>query len=191
MPLNLFPTQTARRHKGTTGATNGDVIRVSQPLEVGVQDDIHIIWSPQPSGGRGGDHLADLRGANIEKQFRWQARRVFSQGVNETVLEYCLRNGDEDGAADGLEELDAGRGDGDPLEGHDVLDYQNPGLEADADPEAGEDLVAEPGAEGGGEGEGGDHARAGGEEDHAGEDEGVVVADDGDEAAGCDGGDDD
>lgn len=88
-------------------------------------------------------------------------------------------------------ELHAGGGDRDPFEGDGILDDEHSCLEPDADSQAGDDLVPEPLAQRAVDSQGGDHAGSDGEEDHARQDEGVVVTDDGDEAARADGGDDD
>lgn len=184
--LDLLPAQAAGRDKRGGRAADGDEVRVAQALEVGGQHGGQVL-----RGVHLLQDLGDLGGAAVDEDLGRQAWGVALDALGEAVLEDGLGDGDEDGAAQGLEELHAGGGLGDPLVRDAVLDDEHARLEADADAQPREDLVAEPDAQRAVEGEGRDHARADGEEDHGGQDEGVVVADGGDEAAGGHRGDDD
>ena len=156
-----------------------------QPIDIRLQHGVQLILLAS-----GGKDAPDLRRAAVQEHLRVELGRVLLDAREQAVLEEGLGDGDEEGAAEGLEEGDAGRGDGDVDQRQHGLHRDDAALEADADAQAGEDLVAEPLRQRGGEGEGGDQAGADAEEDHAEEHDGRVVADGRDEAAGDDGGDD-
>lgn len=83
-----------------------------------------------------------------------EGRREAAKGRDEPVLKDGLRDGDEQGAAEGLEEIYAGgrlrdQGVRDGAGGKRVLRYDYAGLEADAGAQAVEDEVPEPGGGGG------------------------------------------
>lgn len=134
--------------------------------------------------------MLNLGSAAVDKDLAVDTNVVLGKGVNEPILEECLRDSHEDRTAECLEELHTGRADGNHFLREHRLHDQHADLEAGPDAETSNDLVAEPLAEGGVDVKGGDHAGADGVEDHAGNDDKVVVADDGDEAARYDGAED-
>jgi hypothetical protein len=81
-------------------------------------------------------YLRDLRGAAVDENLRRDAGGVALDALGQAVLEDSLGDGNENGAAEGLKELYAGRGLRNPLVRDAVLDDENAGLEADADSEA-------------------------------------------------------
>ncbi|GJC89739.1 hypothetical protein ColLi_12577 [Colletotrichum liriopes] len=183
--LDTLPLETQAGDESSTRASKRDVEGVPQAVHVGLQHD-----RDQVRAAHLGQDAADLVRPGVDEDGGVDVGGVLGDPVDEPRLEQRLGNGDHDGAAEGLEELHAGRGNGDVLLGQDGLDDKHADLEPRADAEAGEDLVAEPLAHGRGNVKGRDHAGADGEQDHGGEDDGVVVADGGDQRAAGDGGDD-
>lgn len=144
---------------------------MSQALHVGLQD---------RSNGVCATHLRecvlDFRSTNVDEESRLDTNVLLCNAVDETVLEERLGNCDEDGATEGLEELDASCTDGDPFLGQDGLHDKDTSLETGTNSKTSQNLVAEPFSERGVDVEGGDHAGTNGEEGHAGDDDGAVVA---------------
>lgn len=68
--------------------------------------------------------------------------------VDESVLEDCLPNGDDNGSTESLEELYAGRGLRNELRRKNVLDDDDGRLKTDPSASPHNDLIAEPFAEG-------------------------------------------
>ena len=82
------------------------------------------------------EDVTNLRRSSVDEDGPVYARCVSGDSVNQAVLEDGLRDGDEDGAAEGLEELDTRGGDGDVFVGKDCLDDEDSDLEADTNTEA-------------------------------------------------------
>lgn len=180
--LETNPAQPQRRKEGRRRTGDDDVVRVPQPGEVRAEHGGGVLLHAHAA-----QDLADLVRARVDEDLRVHAGGVPPHALDQAVLEDGLRDGDEDGPAEGLEELHARRGDRDVLLREHVLDDQDAQLEAHADAEAREDLVAEPHAGRRVQAEGRDHTGPRCEEHHAGQHDGVVVADDGDERTAQDG----
>ena len=102
-------------------------------------------------------------------------------------MEDGLRDRNEDGTTKSLCELNAGSTDGNPLLRQYSLYDENADLEARTNTETSENLVAEPLFKGRVDIEGGEHAAADGVENHARDDDKVVVTNSGDETSSDDG----
>ena len=129
--LDLLPTEAARGQEGTSGARYRDVVRVAQAVQICSEHSSLVLRGMEIL-----QHLANLGGAAVDESLGRNAGDVTLDSLCQTILENSLGNGDEDGTAQGLEELDTGRRDGDPYHGHGVLDDEDAGLEADANSEA-------------------------------------------------------
>lgn len=128
-------------------------------------------------------NMLDLRGTAVDKDLAVDANVILGKSVDESVLEERLRNSYKDGTTEGLEELHTGRTHGDHLLGKNGLHDEHTDLETGTDTETSNHLVAEPFAQRGINVERGNHAGADCEEDHARDDDVVVVADGRDETA--------
>ena len=176
--LHALPLQEPRRDDGDGCTCQCHPEAVGEARHVRLQCAIELVQHAHR-----GQRVSDLRRADGEQDIWIQTGHEFADAADESVLEDGLGDGDEERAAEGLEEHDAGRADGDVIERETGLDGEERDLEHESDAGAGEDLVPEPLGERGGGGEGGEEPGADGEEDGAGEGKGDVLADDGDETA--------
>lgn len=183
--LDRLELEKQRRDEGANRTGQRNVVGILQALHVRLKHGLNSILAAHL-----GQDLSRLRCAAVDEDVGVDANVVLLNLRDEAVLEDSLRDGNEDGAAESLEELDAGRADGNPFLREDGLDDNGANLEAGADAQASEDLVAEPLAQGRVDVKGGDQARTDAEEHHAGDDDVVVLANGRDEASRDDGADD-
>lgn len=105
-------------------------------------------------------------------------------------MEDSLGHSHEDGASEGLAELDNSGANRNPFLRQDSLDDKDTDLETCTNTQAGDDLVAKPLPERGMNVEGCEHAASDSVENHAGDDDIVVVANGGDDTSRDDGAED-
>ncbi len=78
---------------------------------------------------------ADIRGTAVNEDIRRDARRILFDGLCQAVLEQGLRDSDENGSTQTLEELYARAADRNPLMGQYILDDEHAKLKARSDTE--------------------------------------------------------
>ncbi len=137
--LHTLPLQKQRRHKRPQRQRQRHPIRVPQPTHIPRHHRLQLRRLPNLH-----KDAPDLRGARIEDDARRNVRRVEPDILHQAVFKHGLRDRDEHGAAEVLEEEDGRGADGDVVLGQDRLDGRHRDLEARADAGAGEDLVADP-----------------------------------------------
>lgn len=172
--LNGLPFQAAASDESTCSTSNRDVEGVSQALHICLKNSVEGIHAAHPL-----KDILDFGGSAIDEDGRVDADIVALELIDEAVLEKSLGNCDEDGATQGLEELDTGSADRDPFLRENSLNDQDTNLETGTNTETSDDLISKPLPERRVNIEGGEHAGADSVENHAGDDDGTIVADGG------------
>jgi hypothetical protein len=180
--LHRLPLKEQTAHKCSGGTCHGDVVSVAQTKIVRLKNSLEGIQAVDAR-----KHRLDLRSTAVNKELGVDANVVLGKLIDESVLEERLGNGNKHCASQDLEKLHASSADGNPFLGEDCLHNQNAGLESSSDAQAGEDLVSKPFPQRGVDGESRNHTATDGVQNRGWEDEEVVVANDGDEAARDDG----
>ncbi len=80
-------------------------------------------------------YLADFRSTAVDEDIRRDLRRILLEGLCQAVLEQSLRDSDENGSTQTLEELYARAADRNPLMGQYILDDEHAKLKARSDTE--------------------------------------------------------
>ena len=110
--LQALPPQPQDSEERNYATGDRDVERIPNPPHVRLQHRRDRVLSPHLL-----KYAPHLGGAGVDEDKGIDAEGsecgVGGDPIDETVLEQRLCNGDEDGSAEGLEELDARRGDGD------------------------------------------------------------------------------
>jgi hypothetical protein len=99
LPLNTLPSRRKAQEKGNTSTRNRNRKRHPQPIHIRIEN---------PWNLRLRKHMPEIRGARRDHEARIHGRNFRGQRVQEFIREAGLGGGDEDGAADGLEEEDDG-----------------------------------------------------------------------------------
>lgn len=125
--LNILPTQPARQEEARDRTRRRDPIRVRQAIHISLQHGIQLILLSQFP-----QDAPDLRCSALEEDLCRERGRISLNAAQQAVLEYGLRDCDEERAAERLEEGYAGCADGDVFEGDGGLHDEDGGLETDA-----------------------------------------------------------
>lgn len=149
---------------------------MAQTQHVCLQDSVKCIKAVDPC-----KHGFDLRSAAVDEELRVDTEVVLFKLVDESVLEESLGNSNKNCTSQNLEKLDTGSADRNPFLCEDRLHNQNGGLETSSDAQAGNNLVTEPLLERAVDVESRKQARSDGIQNHAWNDDVVVVTNDRDE----------
>lgn len=180
--LNGFPFQAAASDESTCSTSHRDVEGVSQTLHICLKDSVEGIHAAHLL-----EDIFDFGGSAVDEDGRVDADVIALELINEAVLEKSLGNCDEDGATEGLEELDTGSADRNPFLRENSLNDQDTNLETSTDTETSNNLISKPLPERRVNIEGGEHAGADSVENHAGNDDGTVVTDGSNDTTGDNG----